>query len=28
MKIHDELIVLGVDRQQIVLDYFPGYRDL
>jgi len=28
MKIHDELLVLGVDRQQIVLDYFPGYRDL
>lgn len=28
MKIHDELISLGVNRQQIVLDYFPGYRDL
>lgn len=28
MKIHDELIACGIDRQQIVLDYFPGYRDL
>lgn len=28
MQLHDELITLGIDREQIVLDYFPGYVQL
>lgn len=28
MNIHDELLLCGIQRSQIVLDYFPGYTSL